>query len=74
MQAYLDNSATTQPCEAAIAAMTDCMRGGWQNPSSVYAPAVAVFRHVREARENLLRPIHGAGCELIFTSGGTEAN
>lgn len=74
MQAYLDNSATTQPCEAAIAAMTECMRGGWQNPSSVYAPAVAVFRHVREARENLLRPIHGAGCELIFTSGGTEAN
>ena len=74
MQAYLDNSATTQPCEAAIAAMTECMRGGWQNPSSVYAPAVEVFRHVREARENLLRPIHGAGCELIFTSGGTEAN
>ena len=74
MQAYLDNSATTQPCEAAIAAMTDCMRGSWQNPSSVYAPAVEVFRHVREARENLLRPIRGAGCELIFTSGGTEAN
>ena len=74
MLAYLDNSATTRPCEAAIEAMTACLREGWHNPSSVYRPAVEVFRRVREARENLLKPIHGAGCDLIFTSGGTEAN
>lgn len=74
MLAYLDNSATTQPCAAAIEAMTACMREGWHNPSSVYRPAVDAFRRVREARENLLKPIHGGGCDLIFTSGGTEAN
>lgn len=74
MLAYLDNSATTQPCEAAIEAMTACLREGWHNPSSVYRPAVEAFRRVREARENLLKPIHGANCDLIFTSGGTEAN
>lgn len=74
MQAYLDNSATTRPCEAAIQAMVECMREGFYNPSSVYRPSVEAFRRVREARENLLKPIRGNNCDLIFTSGGTEAN
>ena len=74
MQAYLDNSATTRPCEAAVKAVEACLRDGWFNPSSVYAPAVNEFRHVREARENLLRAVRGDGCALAFTSGGTEAN
>ena len=54
--------------------MNDCLREGWYNPSSVYKPSVEALRRLREARENILRPIHGSGCELIFTSGGTEAN
>ena len=74
MQAYLDNSATTKPCEAAVTAMIDCLREGFYNPSSVYRPAVEAFRHVREARENILQAVRGVGCDLIFTSGGTEAN
>ena len=54
--------------------MGECLRQDWYNPSSVYKPSVEAFRRLREARENILKPIHGAGCELIFTSGGTEAN
>ena len=73
-QAYLDNSATTRPCEAAVAAMTRCLTEGYYNPSSVYKPAVEAFRELRRAREMLLSPIRGEGCELTFTSGGTEAN
>ena len=72
--AYLDNSATTQPCQAAIDAMVKCMTEGFYNPSSVYAPAVDAFRAVRECRETLLRAIHADNCDLYFTSGGTEAN
>lgn len=72
--AYLDNSATTQPCAAAIEAMVRCMSEGFYNPSSVYRPAVDAFRAVRECRETLLRAVHAEGCDLIFTSGGTEAN
>ena len=72
--AYLDNSATTRPCEAAVEAMARCMREGYYNPSSVYKPAVEAFRALRAARENLLAPVRGDGCELIFTSGGTESN
>ncbi len=72
--AYLDNSATTQPCQAAIDAMVKCMSEGFYNPSSVYRPAVDAFRAVRECRETLLRAVHADNCDLIFTSGGTEAN
>ena len=72
--AYLDNSATTRPCQAAIDAMVKCMSEGFYNPSSVYRPAVDAFRAVRECRETLLRAVHADNCDLIFTSGGTEAN
>ncbi len=74
MIAYLDNSATTRPCEAAVAAMTKCMEEGYFNPSSVYAPAVEAFQRVRACRELILQALHGSGYELTFTSGGTEAN
>ena len=50
------------------------MREGFYNPSSVYRPAVDAFRALRECRELLLRAVHGENCDLIFTSGGTEAN
>ena len=73
-QAYLDNSATTRPCEAAVAAVTECLREGWYNPSSVYKPSVEVFKKLRRTREAILESVRGEGCEAIFTSGGTEAN
>ena len=73
-RAYLDNSATTRPCEAAIAAMERCLREGWYNPSAVYGPSVEVFKALREARGRLLNAAGGAGCDAVFTSGGTESN
>lgn len=72
--AYLDNSATTRPCAAVVEAMVRCMTEDFYNPSSVYRPAVDAFRAVRECREDVLRAVHGDGCDLIFTSGGTESN
>lgn len=74
MTAYLDNSATTQPTQGVIDAMGKCMREGWYNPSSVYAPAVEALRQVRACREEILRMLGASGERLIFTSGGTEAN
>jgi len=75
MAAYLDNSATTRVSPYVIERMTQCMAEGFYNPSSVYVPAVDVFRKVRAARERLLRAVHaGAGYKVIYTSGGTEAN
>ena len=41
MIAYLDNSATTRPRQPVIDKMTQAMREGFFNPSSLYAPAMA---------------------------------
>lgn len=72
--AYLDNSATTRPCEAAVAAMERALREEWYNPSAVYKPSVEAFRALRDARRRLLDAVGGAGCDAVFTSGGTESN
>ncbi len=74
MQAYLDNSATTRPCAAAVEAMVKCMTNGFYNPSSVYKPAVEAFQQVRACRELILSALHAGEHALVFTSGGTEAN
>lgn len=71
---YLDNSATTRPCPEAVAAIERCLTEDWYNPSAVYKPAVEAFRQLRQAREAVLDAAGGAGCDAIFTSGGTEAN
>ena len=74
MIAYLDNSATTKPAENVIAAVTGCMRERYYNPSSVYGPAVDVYRELRDTRQLLLGSVHSSGENVYFTSGGTEAN
>ncbi len=72
---YLDNSATTRPCEAAINAMTQCMRKEYFNPSALYAPALLAEKIMRACREEILRIVHApTGSRVIFTSGGTEAD
>lgn len=75
MSIYLDNSATTMVCQAAISAMTRCMQEGFFNPSALYAPALETEKMMRACREMLLRAVHARqGSQVIFTSGGTEAD
>ncbi len=74
MTAYLDNSATTRPSDGVAAAMTDCMRDGYFNPSSLYAPALEVEKKLRACREKIARAVKAQPENVVFTSGGTEAN
>lgn len=75
MSIYLDNSATTRVCQAAVSAMTRCMQEGFFNPSALYAPALETEKMMRACRETLLRAVHARqGSQVIFTSGGTEAD
>lgn len=72
--AYLDNAATTCPCEAAVEAALHAMRDGFGNPSSLHALGVAAAVELRGARESVAALL---GCEpesVCFTSGGSEAN
>ena len=74
MAVYLDNSATTKPSAAVIAAMTEAMAEGWYNPSSLYRPAMEAEKRLTQARDICLKAAGAAGHRLIFTSGGTEAD
>ena len=74
MLAYLDNSATTRPTDGVIDAMSRCMREGYFNPSSLYAPAIDSEKAMRACREELASALCVSPKGIFFTSGGTEAN
>lgn len=74
MQIYADNAATTKMSEAAIAAMTDGMRNWWGNPSSLYTIGQKAKEKLEEAREEIAAVINASPREIIFTSGGSEAD
>ena len=73
-EVYLDNSATTRPCDTAIARMTDSLRENWGNPSSLHIMGMNAADSVNNARSAVAKLIHCRDDEIYFTSGGTEAN
>ena len=74
MQIYADNAATTKMSEAAIEAMTDCVRSWYGNPSSLYTIGQKAKEKLEEAREEVAAVINASPREIIFTSGGSEAD
>ena len=71
---YLDNSATTRPSDAVVAAMLRVLTENWHNPSALYQPAMQAEKLMSAAREACLKAAGAAGHTLIFTAGGTEAD
>lgn len=71
---YLDHAATTPPDARVIEAMGRCMRLQWLNPSAAYAAAGEARRALRQARREVAALLNAEAGEIIFTSGGTEAN
>ena len=74
MQIYADNAATTKMSEAAMEAMTDGMRNWFGNPSSLYTIGQKAKEKLEEAREEIAAVINASPREIIFTSGGSEAD
>ena len=74
MQIYADNAATTKMSEAAIEAMTDCVRNWYGNPSSLYTIGQKAKEKLEIAREEIAAVINASPREIIFTSGGSEAD
>ncbi|WP_405346699.1 cysteine desulfurase family protein [Ruminococcus sp.] len=74
MQIYADNAATTKMSEAAIKAMTDCAKNFWGNPSSLYTIGQKAKELLEEARADIARIINAEPREILFTSGGSEAD
>ena len=71
---YLDNNATTMPAEAVTRVAVEMSESGWANPSSVHRFGQSVRQRLELARTQVARLIGARPAELIFTSGGTEAN
>ena len=71
---YLDNSATTKPCAAAVAAMTEMLTQHWGNPSSVHNLGVETERKMKKAREQVAQLLGAEPDRVFFTSCGTEAD
>lgn len=73
MTAYLDHAATTPMLPAAIDAMTEQL-AVTGNASSLHTLGRDARRVVEESRERIADAVGAAPSEVIFTSGGTEAD
>ncbi len=74
MSIYADHAATTAMSEAAIAAMTQCMREEYGNPSSLYRIGQQAKETLENARQEIAAVINAEPREIYFTSGGSEAD
>lgn len=72
-RAYLDHAATTPVVPAAVEAMTAQM-AHVGNPSSLHASGRRARRVVEESRETIASALGCRPGEVVFTSGGTEAD
>lgn len=71
---YLDWNATTPPHPTVLAAMASALESGWANPASVHAPGRRARAIVEDARAAVARLVGRDERDVVFTSGGTEAN
>jgi cysteine desulfurase len=71
---YLDHNATTPVDAEVIAAVADAMRDEFGNASSVHHAGQRAKARLDDARQQVAALIGGAPAEVVFTSGGTEAD
>ncbi|MCC8073927.1 MAG: cysteine desulfurase [Clostridiales bacterium] len=74
MSAYLDNSATTKPCRECVEAVVKMMESNYGNPSSLHNLGIDAMKEIILARSIIANSLSAEREEIIFTSGGTEAN
>ena len=74
MEAYLDNSATTQVSESVVEIIERTMREDYGNPSSRHQKGVDAEKYLRRAKEQIAETLRVTPGEIYFTSGGTESD
>ncbi len=73
-EVYFDYNATTPLDKRVLEKMLPYLETFYGNPSSIYRFAQSARKAVEDARENIAKLICASPEEIIFTSGGTEAN
>ncbi|XP_037106319.1 selenocysteine lyase [Syngnathus acus] len=71
---YMDYNATTPVGPEVIQATYEAMRDAWGNPSSSYVAGKKAQAIISQSRENVARMVGSNSEDIVFTSGGTEAN
>ena len=71
---YADNAATTKMSDAAAETMLYVIRESYGNPSSLYAVGQRAKEIVEDARRDIASAIGAEPREIVFTSGGSEAD
>lgn len=71
---YLDNAATTQVRDEVIAKMQEALAVYYGNPSSTHSFGRSAKTAVEKARKTIAKTLNAQPSEIIFTSGGTEAD
>ena len=74
MQIYADNAATTRMSKTAIEAMLPYFDDIYGNPSSLHSVGQRAKEALEGARERIARVLNCDPKEILFTSGGTEAD
>tara|TARA_B100000949_G_scaffold177633_1_gene158433 strand:+ start:3592 stop:4740 length:1149 start_codon:yes stop_codon:yes gene_type:complete len=71
---YLDNAATTQVRQEVIERMQQALAEHYGNPSSTHSFGRSAKTAVEQARKTIAKTLNAQPAEIIFTSGGTEAD
>lgn len=74
MKVYLDNGATTQVAKEVAKSMQTILTKKFGNPSSLHRYGEEAKKELDKARELIAKKINAEPDEIIFTSGGTEAD
>lgn len=74
MSVYLDNSATTKPCENAVKKALEMMTVNYGNPSSLHMCGFEAKKELDSARLTLSKFLSCNENEVFFTPSGTTAN
>lgn len=71
---YFDNAATTCMSPSVIERMTECMTDCFGNPSSTHSFGRTAKTQIEQTRKNIAKQLNCSPSEIVFTSGGTEAD
>jgi len=71
---YFDSAATTQLRDEVITCMTEALKTEYGNPSSTHSYGRSSKSLLESARKDIAKLLNVSAAEIIFTSGGTEAD
>ena len=74
LKIYADNAATTRPSKTAISVMMKALEDVYGNPSSLYSTGQEAREALEQARADVAAVINAEPREILFTSGGSEAD